>query len=577
MLTNEHVTRSLRSTSRVSLDAALSKVRSGSQDYNHHDYDGAGGLEVEAAIVLLLDEVSRNNTRKETAVEADTLGLGQEDPEKRGGTESVLGSDGLPPKDKGWRAWTMALVILLAFFSTWGVNSLYGIFLNYYTSSGEFPDATKYDYALIGGIVIGLAQGFAPLSALLIRVLGLRVVLIIGIVLQTAGYILASFATNIWQLYLTQGVLVGASFACIYLPATLVVPSWFDKKASTAMGIGISGIGLGGVIFSLALNKVIQDTGDQRWALRMLGIITAATVSVVCLVLRPREGHNQLPYSTTFTKKYLAESAGAIFDWTVFKDSAFLALGLWYALSSMIYMITLFTVSSYAFSIGLSPHQGSVVTAVLNAFQVIGRPMLGFLADRYGRINFSFFACLLNAVLILAFWINCHNFGALLGFVIVSGLVVGVGTLMVQPMLLSIYPDNKRISGAWSAINLVGCPFALASEVIAMSLRKETAHPYLDTQIFIGVTFFFCALLLLYLRQIIVARKLNERLAAALALVEKKKNACSELEGSDASKTNEDEVPTDEAEIHDRIDHFQKLLQPSLAGYFVRIWYPVRV
>lgn len=535
----------------------------------------SGTLEVEAAIMQLLEEVSRRNTNKITVPEPDSLGQG---PEKDAG--EAVQDNGLPPKDEGWRTWLMALVILLAFFSSWGANSLYGIFLNYYTSSNTFPEATKYDFALIGGIVVGFAQGFAPLSALLVRILGLRVVLILGVVLQTAGYILASFATKIWQLYLTQGVLVGASFACIYLPATLVVPSWFDKKASTAMGIGISGIGLGGVIFSLSLNKVIQDTGDQRWALRMLGIITAVAVLVVCIFLKPRDGYNKLPYSTTLTRKYITESAAVIFDWTVFKDHAFLVLGLWFGLSSMAYMITLFTVSSYAFSIGLSSHQGSVVTAVLNAFQMFGRPILGFLADRYGKNNFSCIICVVNGVLILALWINCHTYGSLVAFVVLSGLVVGVGTLMVQPMLLDIIPDRKRIPGAWSAMNVFGSPFALASEVIAMSLRKETSRPYLEAQIFIGASFFFCAFLLLYLRQILLRRVLEKRLQEDLETakaMKKTKSDFSELEPSDTSEFKEVEVPATEEDLHKRIEHHRHILQPSLTNYFLRLLYPIKV
>ena len=109
----------------------------------------------------------------------------------------------------------MAICAMMAMFSTWGANAGYGVFLNYYLDSNTFPEATKYDFALIGGIVVFMANILSPLSALLYKMLGFRFVCCIGIIFQTLGWICASFAKRIWHLYLTQGVLVGISFLLI--------------------------------------------------------------------------------------------------------------------------------------------------------------------------------------------------------------------------------------------------------------------------------------------------------------------------------------------------------------------------
>jgi hypothetical protein len=121
-------------------------------------------------------------------------------------------------KDKGI-VWFMAICACFTKFSTWGSNASFGVFLNYYLDHQNFANATKYDYALIGGLVVFCAQFLAPFAALAYNIIGFRLMMTIGVVLQNLGYILASFATELWQLYLTQVLLVGLSFVCIFIPA----------------------------------------------------------------------------------------------------------------------------------------------------------------------------------------------------------------------------------------------------------------------------------------------------------------------------------------------------------------------
>lgn len=149
------------------------------------------------------------------------------------------------PPDGGY-GWVSAFCAMMATFSTWGANAGYGVFLNYYLSSDAFPGGGPYDYALIGGLVVFLAQVLAPFSAIAYKIVGFYTICFVGIFIQTCGYILASFATKLWQIYLTQGVLIGISFLLIFIPPTLILPQYFKKYRAFAMGIAVSGAGLGG-------------------------------------------------------------------------------------------------------------------------------------------------------------------------------------------------------------------------------------------------------------------------------------------------------------------------------------------
>lgn len=170
----------------------------------------------------------------------------------------------LPP-DGGY-GWVCCLCVTLIMFSTWGCNSAFGVFLAFYLSNSSFAGANKYDYALIAGITVFFAQGLPPIVMILMRVFGFKAPMYFGIVLMCAGFVLASYSTKLWQLYLTQGVMSGIAISLIFAPATTVLPGWFLKKRSFAMGLSLVGTGAGGVVYSLAVNKLIENTGNQKKA-----------------------------------------------------------------------------------------------------------------------------------------------------------------------------------------------------------------------------------------------------------------------------------------------------------------------
>ncbi|CAH2353417.1 uncharacterized transporter Esbp6p [[Candida] railenensis] len=486
-------------------------------------------------------------------------------------SESSNCDDKDPPKDEGF-AWVVAVCAMLAVFCTWGSNAGYGVFLSYYISSDTFAGATRYDYALIGGMILCFAQLLAPVCALCYRVFGPFYTSYFGVVLQTLGYLLASFATKRWQLYCTQGFLVGVSFSFVYLPGTLMISTWFEKRKATAMGIAFSGVGLGGVFFSLVVRKIISETGDQRWALRMSAFVAGSVALIACSIMKPRN-YKPLPFKLTLSKEFIYTNAKYIFSVSVFKDYALVLLGVWFGICTIGYMLVLFTISSYGISVGLSAYQGSILTAVLNAGQVIGRPSCGLVADKFGRFNFAIVNCLVITVLILAFWINATSFGSLLAFSVLMGSTIGVGSLFCQSLASDILQNMENLPAAWSGLNMIVSLFSIGTEVFAFALKKDGAtSPYLHTQIFGGVCFFFSALLLCVMREKVVKMKFVASLDGDRKLHREK--ASFKESSNDTSQVDIFEVD----KIQLRIDRYELLTcNNSIKSYFVRMFYPIKV
>jgi len=146
----------------------------------------------------------------------------------------------------------------------------------------------------------------SPLCTILTRELSRTFVMCCGLVFISGGYIAASFAKQIWQLYLTQGLLVGLGIGSLFIPAIAVLPQWFLKRRSLAQGLASSGSGFGGLAFSLATNAMIEQISLQ-WALRITGILCLIGNGISTVLVRDRNHivkPPQLGFARHLLKRY---------------------------------------------------------------------------------------------------------------------------------------------------------------------------------------------------------------------------------------------------------------------------------
>lgn len=99
----------------------------------------------------------------------------------------------------------------------------------------------------------------------------------------------ASFASHIWHLYLSQGVLVGLGVGFAYVPSIAVLSQWFAKRRSLANGISAAGSGIGGLVFSFATGCTIDHLGTG-WALRITGVSGTLAIFVTAFFITDRNG-----------------------------------------------------------------------------------------------------------------------------------------------------------------------------------------------------------------------------------------------------------------------------------------------
>src|SRR5689334_20213003 len=112
-----------------------------------------------------------------------------------------------------------------------------------------------------------MALDFAgPFAGSICDYFGHRQSALVGVLVMTLSLVAAAFATEVWQLYLSQGLLYGLGASLTYF-ASLTLPSqWFKRNRGFVTGISISGGGIGGLWLSPVISKLLISKG-LRWTM----------------------------------------------------------------------------------------------------------------------------------------------------------------------------------------------------------------------------------------------------------------------------------------------------------------------
>lgn len=433
--------------------------------------------------------------RQENQDLAHSTSRGEEDAGNAGpvstddsGSQKEHGADQSPistsePPPNGGYGWVCTMCTALINAHTWGLNSSFGVFLAYYLDNDVFPGATHLEYAFVGSLSIACAMLISPVATTAVRLFGTRVTLMIGVVFETASLIGASFAWETYQLFLSQGVCFGLGMGFLFVASVGIVPQWFTTRRSLANGIATAGSGLGGLVYSLATGAMIQSIG-LPWAFRVLGIL-AFTVNTICvIVIRDR---NKIIGTTQLA-----------FDVQLFKRPEYLLLCGYGWFSLLAYVVLIFSLANYANAIGLDASQASIVSALFNLGQALGRPPIGYFSDSIGRINMAGLMTFLAGLFVLVIWVFAKSYGVLIFYSIIGGTVAGTFWATVAPVTAEVV-GMKSVASGLNLIWLVITLPSLCSEPIALEIVDGTGD-YLGAQLFVGFIYVVAAACLLVLR-----------------------------------------------------------------------------
>lgn len=86
----------------------------------------------------------------------------------------------------------------------------------------------------------------------------------IGLLITAIGFMTSSFATKVWQLIVTQGVLSAIGCGLLFTPTTLYLDEWFVKRKGLAYGIMWAGKSITGVAMPFIMDASLRKFGPAR-------------------------------------------------------------------------------------------------------------------------------------------------------------------------------------------------------------------------------------------------------------------------------------------------------------------------
>jgi MFS family permease len=349
------------------------------------------------------------------------------------------------------RSWVVVGAAFISTFTVFGVVYSFGAFFD--SMAAEFGigrgatalmfSVTTALYFTLGLVTGRLADRFGP-----------RPVVIFGAIALGTGLIVTSRVSSIWAGYATYGIGVGIAAACGYVPMVATVGAWFDKKRTLALGISVSGIGAGTLVFAPISNALIETYG-WRTSYVILGIAGSTLLLIASIgAFRPH-----VPVGST--RVDLAK---------VVRNRSFLSLYAASLLASMALFVPFVFIKSYATERGIDSGLAATLVGIIGASSIIGRLGIGALGTRWGTtalMQASFAVMTLSYLL----WLFADGtYLVLVAFAVVMGVGYG-GFIALSPAVVATLFGTVGMATILGAVytsaglgGLIGPP--IAGEII---------------------------------------------------------------------------------------------------------------
>ena len=311
----------------------------------------------------------------------------------------------------------------LSLFSIVGFM-FYGLpfFFDFWVTDFGWSRATVTSGPMFGKIIIGPLFGF--LAGWFIDRFGPKKLMIFGILICGFAVIGLSRMTSLFEFY-SLYMLMSLGYMCGGpLPNQVLISRWFSTSRGKAMGIAYLGIGIGGM-FVPQIAKWLNMQLDWRSSLTVLG----ALMLVISLPMALFVKENPPGYSKESKKDELKIPFSMILKNRYFYLLAIGSMCSIGAVAGISQNLKLF------FSLDLKYSQGeaaNVISLVLAA-SIIGRLLMGWLADRYHKkyVMMLIYSLVSTSILLLFF---ASTPGVIYVFAFIFGIGLG-GDYMIIPLM----------------------------------------------------------------------------------------------------------------------------------------------
>lgn len=210
-------------------------------------------------------------------------------------------------------------------------------------------------------------------------------------VIYVTSLVLTSFCKEYYQFFLAQAILAGICLGFLFSNSLAIIGHYFDKRYGLASGIVMAGAAVGGVIFPITLNTLLNGENGLSfgWSVRICALMVL--VLLACISTHTSPAFCTTAYSVctdaNLTMKPRLPPTKQSLDLSLMRRPVYIlvAIGGW-LLNWGLY-IPLFYLPPFAITAGLNAKLAPHTVAIFNAVSIFGRVCAGALADRMGCVS----------------------------------------------------------------------------------------------------------------------------------------------------------------------------------------------
>ncbi|KAF2877222.1 major facilitator superfamily domain-containing protein [Massariosphaeria phaeospora] len=389
-------------------------------------------------------------------------------------------------REGGKSAWLTVLGSFLVYYSSYGVLNSFGFFNDFYQV--DFLKSTSPStIAIIGTLQIALMNSLAAVSGALCDHYGVRY-LYIG---SGCGTVIALILLSLckpgafWQVFLSQGLLMGIAIAFGVQPALTVVGQHFSKQRALAMGIVCTASAAGGICFPIMFKSFLPMIGF-RWALRVAALKVVGCYTVAVLISTSRN-----------SGKKISLSLASLVDFKGFLDIKYsvLCIGAWIA------QLGLFVPSFYIEPYCAVAFPGSAIKgyllSVINAAGILGMVIGGLSGDRLGCLNVLCPAIMMTGLLYLSIWLFTTSMLSLISFTSLYGFFSGAYFALMPPVITQLSPDESIGARMGAFYSVVAVASLIGNPIAGALIRERSREGYQGVILYSGTAIILGSLVIL--------------------------------------------------------------------------------
>lgn len=337
--------------------------------------------------------------------------------------------------------WGVVLAAFTVMFMGFGAAYSFAAFFTAFQA--EFA-ASRANVSLVFSLCALLWFSIGVPGGMLADRFGPRGVCLAGMLAVAAGMAGAAYAPSLEILTLAYSIGIGVGIGLSYVPSVAAVQHWFAHNRAFASGIAVSGIGAGNLLVPPLAAWMIGLVG-WRHAYLALAAATLLLAAPAALALGGRAATRATAAGAALPGMGLGAALRSAPFWMMYAVALPICVG---------FFVPMVHLVPYALDVGLSEAHGVALVSLLGLGSLLGRFLVGGIADRMGHLR-SLVAISAGLGLMFLLWWAAREFWLLALFAVVFGTLYGGYVALAPTICMEIF-GPRALSG------IIGCLYTAA-------------------------------------------------------------------------------------------------------------------